>query len=208
MKTCNTCDNQQKYLTKGLCRKCYYILNKEHILAYKAENKSPNKAEYNRNYYLVNKSSLLKKKKQYHEEHRDEKLIYKKQYYVKNRQKIIDLNLLYIKRRSKIDPLYKISRNIRSRLNSALKNNHKTGSAIRDLGCSIDFFKTHLENQFVQGMTWDNYGPKGWHIDHIRPLCSYDLSNPEELKIACHYTNLRPLWWSENLSKGGYFGKP
>jgi len=49
-------------------------------------------------------------------------------------------------------------------------------------------------------MSWDNYG--FWHVDHIKPLAFFDLTNPEELKKVCHYTNLQPLWAEENLKKG------
>ncbi len=95
----------------------------------------------------------------------------------------------------------KISRNLRSRLNKAIKYNWKVGSAVNDLGCSIKELKKYLETQFKQDMSWGNYGLKGWHIDHIRPLCSFDLSDIKQFKKACHYTNLQPLWWHDNLSK-------
>jgi len=98
---------------------------------------------------------------------------------------------------------YRIRCALRSRLYSALKNNAKVGSAVRDLGCSIPELKLHLESLFKPGMSWDNYGLSGWHIDHIIPLSSFDLSNVEQFKKACHYTNLQPLLATENLSKGG-----
>ena len=91
---------------------------------------------------------------------------------------------------------------LRSRLNKAIKRSTKAGSAVDDLGCSIDQLKAHLESKFEVGMTWENYGPKGWHIDHIIPLSSFNLTNLEELKKACHYTNLQPMWAEDNWSKG------
>lgn len=84
----------------------------------------------------------------------------------------------------------------------AIKKNSKTGSAVTDLGCSIDELSAHLESKFTDGMNWENYGKTGWHIDHIRPLSSFDLTNQEDVRKACHYTNLQPLWWQDNLSKG------
>lgn len=95
----------------------------------------------------------------------------------------------------------KISRNLRSRLNKAITNDWKSGSAVSDLGCSIDELKAHLESQFTDKMSWANYGRNGWHIDHIKPLCSFDLKYEVQLKEACRYTNLQPLWWNDNLRK-------
>jgi len=57
--------------------------------------------------------------------------------------------------------------------------------------------------QFKPGMTWDNYGYYGWHIDHKVPCSNFDLSKPEEQYKCFHYTNLQPLWAEENLIKGG-----
>lgn len=94
----------------------------------------------------------------------------------------------------------KLAHNLRARLRLALLNEQKVGSAIQDLGCSIEYFKQYLEFQFKNGMTWDNYGE--WHIDHTKPLASFDLTNREQFLKACHYTNLQPLWAAENLAKG------
>jgi len=77
------------------------------------------------------------------------------------------------------------------------------GSAVRDLGCSIEEFKKHLEKQFVKGMMWSNYG-KGkdkWQIGHIIPFCVVDLTDRKQFLEVCHYTNLRPLWHSENCGR-------
>jgi hypothetical protein len=98
---------------------------------------------------------------------------------------------------------FKIKHNLRNRLNMAIKSkkSSKIGSAIKDLSCSKEELKLHLESLFLSGMSWSNYGLKGWHIDHIRPLSSFDLSNREELLKACHYTNLQPLWAKDNIKK-------
>jgi hypothetical protein len=100
------------------------------------------------------------------------------------------------------DTNFKLADILRSRLKHALKGNYKSGSAVKDLGCSIEEFKGYLQAKFVEGMTWDNYGRDGWHIDHIKPLANFDLTNKEELLKACHYTNLQPLWAKDNLKKG------
>ncbi|MDE2097588.1 MAG: hypothetical protein KGL39_10105 [Patescibacteria group bacterium] len=77
----------------------------------------------------------------------------------------------------------------------------KCYGSIEYLGCSIEHLKNHLESQFKTGMSWENHGIKGWHIDHIRPCASFDLSSPEQQKQCFHYTNLQPLWWHENIQK-------
>ncbi len=93
-----------------------------------------------------------------------------------------------------------LARRLRGRLSEAIKTNAKSGSAVRDLGCSIEYLKNWLEAKFKPGMTWENWGE--WHIDHIVPLASFDLTDRVQLLKAVHYTNLQPLWGLENLKKG------
>jgi hypothetical protein len=105
------------------------------------------------------------------------------------------------------DPKEKMISLLRTRLLSALKRNEKKGSAVRNLGCSVEFFMEYIQNKFTDGMTWENHGK--WHLDHIRPLSSFDLSNIEDIKLACNYNNLQPLWASDNYKKSNkYTGKP
>ena len=108
----------------------------------------------------------------------------------------------YTKDKRASDPGYRVVCNLRSRLLVALKRGAKAGSAVSDLGCSIEFLRSYLEKRFQLGMNWENYGKKGWHIDHITPLSAFDLNNREQFLSACHYTNLQPLWWYDNLEKG------
>lgn len=96
----------------------------------------------------------------------------------------------------------KTASELRRRLLLAVKNKQKTGSAIRDLGCSISEFITYIESKFSDGMTWGNHSHKGWHFDHIKPLALFNLENRDELLKACHYTNIQPMWAEINCSKG------
>jgi predicted nucleic acid-binding Zn ribbon protein len=107
----------------------------------------------------------------------------------------------YVRTRYRNDIQFKIADNLRSRLSKYVKSDKV--SAVTDLGCSIGELICHIESQFEDGMTWENHGINGWHIDHIVPLCSFDLTDEEQLKKAIHYTNLRPLWGTENRKKGG-----
>ena len=108
------------------------------------------------------------------------------------------------KERKKTDLNFKFRMVIRSRMSSALKrkSTKKEKGIIEFLGCSIQEARKHLEKQFKNGMTWENHGNNGWHIDHIIPCASFDLTDPEQQKKCFHYTNLQPLWAHENMSKG------
>ena len=93
------------------------------------------------------------------------------------------------------EPNHKLAHAIRTRIRRAVKS----GSATENLGCSISELRSHIEGKFQPGMTWENYG--AWHIDHIVPLSTFDLTDPEQFAKACHYTNLQPLWAEENSRK-------
>ena len=69
-------------------------------------------------------------------------------------------------------------------------------------GCDIEYLVEYLEDQFQAGMSWENHGRDGWHIDHIKPCASFDLTKLEDQKQCFHYTNLQPLWAYQNQSKG------
>jgi len=78
----------------------------------------------------------------------------------------------------------------------------KKNTTIELLGCDIEFFLKYMENKFEEGMTWENYGYETWHIDHIIPVSSFDLTKEEEQRKCWHYTNLQPLWAKDNIKKG------
>lgn len=69
------------------------------------------------------------------------------------------------------------------------------------LGCSTDAAKMHIESQFSEGMAWENHGLHGWHIDHIKPCASFDLTLDSEQRKCFHYSNLQPLWAKDNIKK-------
>jgi transcription elongation factor Elf1 len=121
----------------------------------------------------------------------------------KNRKQIQATMTKYERKRKKIDPEFKLTKTLRSRLNSALrrKKTAKNDRTMDLIGASAAHVKGYLEAKFTEGMTWKNHG--AWHIDHIKPCCSFDLTNPEEQKKCFHYTNLQPLWAKDNLEKGG-----
>jgi hypothetical protein len=106
------------------------------------------------------------------------------------------------RKRRETDINYRIKSNMRSRVVKAVRLGLKSGSAVRDLGCSIDEFKLYIAKQFAEGMSWDNWGHDTWHLDHIIPVSVFDLTKREEFLKAFHYTNYHPMWANENYSKG------
>jgi len=96
-------------------------------------------------------------------------------------------------------------RRLRDRIYKALKkqNAKKCKSTSILIGTSIKEFKQHIESQFSEGMSWDNHGE--WHIDHIRPLSSFDLTQKAEQLKAFHYTNCQPLWAKDNIRKSNKY---
>ena len=98
---------------------------------------------------------------------------------------------------------YRIATQLRSRLWTALRRGQgwKYESVTSLLGCSILEAKAHIEKQFMPGMSWDNWAHDGWHIDHIRPCASFDLTCHDQQRECFHYTNLQPLWAKDNREK-------
>jgi len=109
----------------------------------------------------------------------------------------------YLKERKKNDINFKLAVVLRTRLNKAIKRNQKMGSAVKDLGCTVEFLKNYLESKFTNGMKWNNHGL--WHIDHKKPLSKFNLENREEFLEACNYKNLQPLWEKDNLQKYNHY---
>jgi len=173
---------------------------------YRLENKDK-KYEYDLNYRQQNKETIVVKRSKHYQENKNTILDKVKKYKKNNEEKINEYARNYNVNRRKIDLDYKLRQCLRTRISNVIKN-HKAGSAIRDLGCSIDEFKQRLEGMFYshpeteEMMSWSNYGLYGWHIDHIIPLSSFDLTDREQFLKACHYTNLQPLWAEDNLKKG------
>lgn len=104
--------------------------------------------------------------------------------------------------RRKNDPHFRMRQYLSNSINARLAGNRKHLSSLALVGCSTRALRKYIESKFKGGMTWENRGMFGWHIDHIKPCASFNLSDPEQQKECFHYTNLQPLWWWENLAKG------
>jgi hypothetical protein len=207
-KICSKCKEEKELCLFGLnkkskdglkcyCNECRKIESK----LYRENNKEKRK-ETLKKFYVNNKEKELLRFKKYREENPEKRKETCKKYNQNNREKYNEYARLW-KKNARINNLYyKLISNLRARTKCYL--HYKTinpNSTIKDvIGCTPQFLKEHLENQFKDGMSWDNYGFYGWHIDHIIPLSS--AKNEEELYKLCHYTNLQPLWSKDNLSKG------
>ncbi|MDE2107203.1 MAG: hypothetical protein KGL39_58945 [Patescibacteria group bacterium] len=194
MKTCSRCHinksidcfNKSSRLKDGLqtwCRDCYKSYNLENfdVLSEKKRVYKKKDPEKWSNYHA-----------QYDEIHKDKKRRQRRD--SMRRKRATDFTLL-------------VKDRLRARLSRAIKHQFKSGSAVRDLGCTILELKAHLESKFQPGMTWDNWGKgKGkWNIDHVIPLAAFNLSDRQHIILACYYLNLQPLWFEDNVRKRDLF---
>jgi hypothetical protein len=122
----------------------------------------------------------------------------------KTRKRIIAKQVEYHRNRRKTDSEFRLLDNLRRRVNEKVKavGARKSSSTRKLFGCEIYQLQAHLEIQFRDGMTWENYGSV-WHVDHKRPCRSFDLTEPAQQQACFHYTNLQPLFATENKKKGG-----
>ena len=151
----------------------------------------------------ANKEETKQKRRQYTKQYLQRPEILARKQSREHRAKVA----AYAKERYRKCVQHKIGTCIRTRIKDALTYNRitsvkKTQHTEELLGCTIEHCKKYLESLFKEGMSWDNYGYRGWHIDHIVPCSAFDLTKVEEQKKCFHYTNLQPLWAKDNLSKG------
>jgi hypothetical protein len=141
------------------------------------------------------------RKKKHYQDNRDEYLRRGNEYRKNNTEKVNQWVREYRKKRFTDDEVFKLTFTVRSRIRNFLKltNTLKLGQTFDLIGCTPQELKTYIENQFTEGMSWDNHGE--WHIDHIKPLSSGKTK--EDIMRLCHFTNLQPLWANDNLKKGG-----
>jgi hypothetical protein len=157
------------------------------------------KTTYNREKYLKNKEKRMESSMKWAKKNPQKISEIRKRHRLKNKDSIREYHTNYCRERAKVDIAFKLQCTLRKRLCKFVKN--KKNSILKYLGCDLEYLKQHLESKFQPGMTWDNHGTNGWHIDHIKPLISFDLTKEDDLIIACHYSNLQPLWAIDNLIK-------
>ena len=198
-----------------------YLKQRDRYLRYHKEYRKKNKEELKIKRdikYKKNKDVILERKKQERIRNKKSYIIYRKKYWKKNKKILSEKNKTWRKnnrelinysvrkrhkRLMKESPEYKITKNLRRRLNLALKavGANKYSNTWELTGCDIHQLKKHIERQFKDGMSWNNYGSY-WDIDHIIPCASFDLINPEEQQKCFHWTNQQPLKKLDNTKKG------
>jgi hypothetical protein len=202
---CKLCGNKRG--------KKYRENNKEKIAENNRRWNEKNRKEYSKQYRKDNLEKCLKREaescerrreqgyfKKYHEDNKEKRNKQIREHYQKNKEAILAHKKEYKRNKYRTDPAYRVKVNLRGRFNRALKRNTKSASVLTLIGCSIQELQAYLGEKFTDGMTWENYGE--WHIDHIKPCASFDLSDPKQQQECFHYTNLQPLWAEDNLKKG------
>ena len=147
---------------------------------------------------INNKEKVRQIHKNYRKSHRELYRECQKGYYDKNKKEIYE-------REYKLNPQRRMYKILMSRMNRTIKDKHgkRIISTWELVGCDYETLKQHIEKKWLPNMSWDNYGfgDNKWHIDHILPCSSFDLTLDEQQKKCFHYTNLQPLWQFDNLSK-------
>lgn len=187
----------------------YYAENKDVLLERQREyNEKNKKAISNRRSakYRENVDENRAKKRAQYYENREKILEKRKEHYEENKAEIIKRNNKYERERRQRDPIFRLTLNTKGSVYKALKreNGGKNGSKTLDaLPFTVDQLKEHLESQFDEHMSWDNYGDY-WHVDHIYPLAllPYDSLEHPHFALVWDLNNLRPLNGKENISKG------
>ena len=172
-----------KYGRSARCKECVKAYRKAYDQSEKG--KAYTKA-YNKAYRESEKGKAYKKayNKSYNKAYRESE---KGKAYMK----------AYRKNRCQTDPVFKLQCNLRSGFGGWIKGNRKTCRTEQYVGCTYKELLDHLESQFEEGMTWENHGE--WHIDHIKAQSRFDPTIEEEAFKCWHYTNLQPMWASENI---------
>lgn len=191
IKICIKCKEEKELelfvKTKNSCKEC----EKEYKRNHREKNKEKLK-ESAAKYYENNKDSILERVANNYSNNKEKKLEYQKKYASLNKERISAYKMEYQRNRRRTDNVYKLKYVVGRLIRNSLKCKglSKNKKSIEILGCSIEFFKIYIEEQFIDNMSWDNYGTY-WDIDHRIPL-STAVTEEQVLKLN-HYTNLQPL---------------
>jgi hypothetical protein len=212
----------------SICKECRKITSKK----YYKDNKEQINEKSSKKYYKDHENNLIKdreriknerevrkyRSKIYYQNNKDKVKVYKKKHYVINKEKYIEKSLKWCENnkekckevksvrtqiRKKEDVLFRLKIKLKTDIYKSLKKNKRSKKIEEIIGLSLLEYKKYIENQFEEWMSWDNWGLRTWHIDHIIPLSS--AKTEEEIYKLWDYKNLRPLSAKENLIKSNKF---
>ncbi len=200
-------------------KKRYWDNHEEQLIKHTKSRTKPENILQRKGYYEKNKEDYIVRGKKYwaDEEKRKRKLEKSSVNYFDNKEKIRarhKANYMKPETKEKLRQRYKIRKEtdvvfviktrlrgrLRSKLKDIVRNDCKFMSSLMLLGCDMQFFKSYIESKFTDGMSWDRLPEI--HLDHIIPCDKFDLTKIEEQRKCFHYSNIQPLWWYDNLSKG------
>lgn len=181
-------------------RRKHYAKNHARVMLVRRKYRTKNRERLNTYYRERYRQNREKYRKVYNRD-REKVLATKRAYRAKNRKKITACKRRRQNFRYGNCVEFKLQMLLRSRILSALKDFVKSARTEKLLGASVKFVRDYLEAKFLPGMTWENHGRYGWHIDHVNPCASFDLADPSQQAVCFHYTNLQPLWAKDNLQK-------
>jgi len=182
-----------------LAARCKLCHNKDRRERYRVNRER--EREKQKEYYEANKEKLAVMYREYAVRNKEKIQRYQRQYKVLNREKLRRQTREYMAKKRSENIEEKIKDRLRARVNKCVKFGYKGAKTMDLIGCSVEYLMAYLESKFKPGMSWENYGSY-WHIDHIRPCASFDLTDKEQQKICFHYTNLQPLEAIKNIKKG------
>jgi hypothetical protein len=182
MRTCSRCHSRKSRFKDDSSKECLLC--------------QASRARYRSKY----KDRILKYQREFHASDPTRYKLTRKKW---NRENLPN-QLALVRKRRRTDPIFKLRERLRRRLSDVFNGTtrSRTSEMMDYLGCPVDKLREIIESKFQFGMTWENHGFKGWHIDHIIPLAAFDLNNIEARHEAFSWMNLQPLWARDNLSKG------
>jgi hypothetical protein len=190
--------NKEKIASQG---RAWREANKERLaIAYEADAERRNAQR--KAFREANKEKLSARQKADRAANPEKYARWNKNYYESHKKEYNEKQRIYKKKKYRNDPIYRLKDRIGCLIREALRRKGftKTSRTREILECSFEEFKTYIENQFKEGMNWENRGK--WELDHIVPLSAGKTK--EEILDLNHYSNFQPLWREENstASKG------
>jgi len=217
----------------GRCKECRTIESSQHRQKHSEKLKNKSRLHYKNNkesilnqqneHYQNNKKEINDRRRKARWDNHDQAIVKERKNRVKNKAKIDEWNKLYAsekrysktikerERKKQKDPEYKLITVLRKRVPSLVKRSGfiKSGSAVKDLGCTPEQFLEYLETKFYQhpitkeNMSWDNYGrgPGKWQVDHIKAIRFFNVSDRDQFLIAFNFKNMQPLWHEDHAYK-------